>query len=92
MFNNSTNINKMNNHISTEIIDYKKDHDIWHWKSSPGLEQAQKCGGCKLVSGIPSLSLLVIGSSTTITEISNKTPASGPKQTIKHLHLDQNKQ
>ena len=30
MVNNSTNINKTNNHLSPQIIEYKKDHDIWH--------------------------------------------------------------
>jgi len=32
---------------------------------SPGLEQAPKCGGVKL-NGIPTLSILIIGSPTTL--------------------------
>jgi len=31
--NNSTNINKTNNHISPWLTEHKKDHEIWHWKS-----------------------------------------------------------
>ena len=34
MGNNSTNINKANNHLSPQIIKHKKDHDIRCWKSS----------------------------------------------------------
>ena len=33
MVNNSTNINKTNNHLSPQIIEHRKDHDILHWKS-----------------------------------------------------------
>jgi hypothetical protein len=34
MVNNSTNINKTNNHLSSKLIEHKKkDHDIWSWKS-----------------------------------------------------------
>jgi len=40
MFHNSTNINKANNHLSNEIIEHKKDHDVKH--PGPGFEQAQK--------------------------------------------------
>jgi len=36
--NNSTNINKMNNHPWLQFIDHKKDHDIWRWKSKSLLE------------------------------------------------------
>jgi len=28
MFHNSTNINKVNNHLSNEINEHKKDHDV----------------------------------------------------------------
>jgi hypothetical protein len=28
MVNNSTNINKTNNHLSSQIIDHGKDHDV----------------------------------------------------------------
>jgi hypothetical protein len=38
MVNNSTNINKTNNHLSPQIIEIKKDHDKWHWKSRFWLE------------------------------------------------------
>ena len=32
MVNNSTNINKSNNHLSPQIVEHnkKKDHDIWY--------------------------------------------------------------
>jgi hypothetical protein len=42
MVNNSTNINKTNNYLSTKTIEHKKDHDIWNL--NPGLGQEQKCG------------------------------------------------
>jgi len=32
MVNNSTNINQSNNHLSSQIIENKKDHNIWCWK------------------------------------------------------------
>ena len=31
---NTTNINKRKNHLSSQIIEHKKDHDKW-WKSNP---------------------------------------------------------
>jgi hypothetical protein len=31
-------INKTNNHLSPQIIEIKKDHDKWHWKSRFWLE------------------------------------------------------
>ena len=31
MINNSNNINKTNSHLSPQIIEHKKDHDIWIW-------------------------------------------------------------
>ena len=47
---------KMNNHLSPRIKEHnKKDHDIWHWKSRPWLVTSTKCGGGKLVNGIPPL-------------------------------------
>jgi hypothetical protein len=56
MVNNSTNINKTNNHLSPSLNEHKrKDHDIWRRKSSPGLGQAKKCGRAKPVDGIPVL-------------------------------------
>jgi hypothetical protein len=42
MVNNSTNINKMNNHLSFQITECKKDNDIWN--PDPGLGQAQDGG------------------------------------------------
>jgi hypothetical protein len=33
MVNNSTNINKINNHLSSQLIEHKKDHDICQRKS-----------------------------------------------------------
>jgi len=33
MVNNSTNINKANNHLSPYLTDDKKDDAMWRWKS-----------------------------------------------------------
>jgi len=33
MVKNSTNINKTNNDLTPQLIEHKKDHVIWHWKS-----------------------------------------------------------
>ena len=57
MFHNSTNINKANNHLSNEIIEHKKYHDVKH--PGPGFEQAQKCIGVNPINVISSLPLLV---------------------------------
>jgi len=38
MVGNFTNINKTNNHFWPQIIENKKDHDVWRWKSSPWLD------------------------------------------------------
>jgi len=62
MVNNSTNIYKTNNHLSNQIIEYKKDHDVT--LESPGLGQAQTCGGDQPVNDIPILTLLIIWSPT----------------------------
>jgi len=32
MVNNSTNINKMKNNLSLQLINQKKKHDIWSWE------------------------------------------------------------
>jgi len=32
--NNSTDFNKINNHLSSSLTEHKKDHNIWRWKSS----------------------------------------------------------
>jgi hypothetical protein len=54
--NNTTNINKPSNHLSHQIIEHKKDHDIWRWKSRLG--QSQKDGGVKPVKfSFPSFAL-----------------------------------
>ena len=50
MVNNSTNINKMNNHLSPHIIDHKKDHEWWHMANKnpgPGFGQAEIWGRVK---------------------------------------------
>ena len=52
MVNNSTNINKTNNHLSLQLIENKKqDQDKWHWKSGSGLGHAQTCGRVYPVNG-----------------------------------------
>jgi len=52
---NSTNINKTNNHISPQIIEHKKDHNIWLFNPVPGLGQVEKCGRVKPVNRIHTL-------------------------------------
>jgi hypothetical protein len=56
MVNNSTNINKMNNHLSPSLTEHKKKtmkYDI----RNPGLclGQAQKCDRVKPINGIQTL-------------------------------------
>ena len=43
MVNNVININKMNNHLSSQIIEHKKDHE--NEDLGPGLGQAQNVAG-----------------------------------------------
>jgi len=33
MVNNSTDINKTNNHLSPSLTEHKNENDIWCWKS-----------------------------------------------------------
>jgi len=49
MVNNFTNISKANNHLSPltshlspQIIEHKKDHDMWCWKSRSWVEKGTK--------------------------------------------------
>jgi hypothetical protein len=54
MVNNSNNINKTNNHLSTQNIEHKKKPITYGiGNSGPGLEQAQQCGRVKPINGIP---------------------------------------
>jgi len=55
MTNNSTNINKTNNILSPQLIEYKKDYNISLGNPGSGFRQAHKCGGVKPVNGIPTL-------------------------------------
>jgi hypothetical protein len=55
MVNNFTNINKMNNHLSS--FEPKKIMRYGVGNPGPGLEQAQNCSWVKLVHGIPTLPL-----------------------------------
>ena len=58
MVNSCTNINKTINCTSPQIIEDKKDHDIFSYgvgNSVPGLEHAQKCDGVKPANVIPTL-------------------------------------
>jgi len=32
--NHSTNIIKTNNDLSSQVVEHKKDHVVWHWKFS----------------------------------------------------------
>jgi hypothetical protein len=54
---NSTNINKMNNQLSSYLnsLNIKKTMTYDLGNSGPGLGQAQKCGSVKLVIGTPTL-------------------------------------
>jgi hypothetical protein len=47
MVNNSTNINKTNNHLSPQLTEHKKTtkYDVEH--RGPALGQAHKCSGVK---------------------------------------------
>ena len=45
--NNSTNINKVNNHLSLKSLNIKKTMTNDIWKPGPGLRQAQKSGWVK---------------------------------------------
>ena len=55
MDNNTTNINKANNHLSPQIIEYEKGHDIYVRNPDPDLGQAHTCGRIKLLNGMPTL-------------------------------------
>ena len=51
MGNNTTNINKANNHLSTSLTEHQTDHDIWRWKSRSWLGAGtNKCDGQKPVN------------------------------------------
>ena len=54
---NSTNINKMNSHLSsynvTELTEHKKSHDIWCWKSRSWFGIGIKIFGVKSINEIP---------------------------------------
>ena len=55
MVNNSTNINKTNNHLSPQIIKNKKDYDIYMGLKIQVLvwDNRKHCGGVRLDNGIP---------------------------------------
>ncbi len=57
MFNNSTNINKMNNQLSPQLSEIikKKTSTYGVGNPGPGLRQANKCSRVKQVNGIPTL-------------------------------------
>ena len=65
MINNSTNINKINNHLSPQLIKHKKKPTTYDVEN-PGhhLGRAQRGSDVKSVNGI--LTLLIIGSPTAI--------------------------
>ena len=64
MVNNSTNINKINNHLSPQLIKHKKNTTYDVENPGPHLGRAQRGGDVKSVNGI--LTLLIIGSPTAI--------------------------
>ena len=68
MANNYTNINKVNNHFSPQIIEYQKrpQHMVLEIQILVKLVQAQKCGSIKLVNDIQTHPFLTIGSPATI--------------------------
>ena len=52
--NNSTNINKTNRHLSRQFIAGKKITTTYDVEiPGPSMGQEQRCGGVKLVNGIP---------------------------------------
>ena len=53
MVNNTTTINKTNNHLSHWTIVYKNTTTYCVGNSAPGLKQAQPYGGVKTLNGIP---------------------------------------
>jgi len=55
--NNSTNINKTNNHLPPQIIKHKKTTSFSVGNPGPGLVQEQKCGRVKPVNGTTTLLL-----------------------------------
>ena len=57
LVNNSTNINKRNNHLSPQVIEHEKYPNIWHWKSRSWLG-TQICDRVKLVNWMSTLPLL----------------------------------
>ena len=50
MGNNSTIINKTNNHLSPSLTEHKKNHDIRRWKFRSWLGTPQKCDAVKQVN------------------------------------------
>jgi len=51
MVNNSININKTNNYFPPPLIEHKKVHDIWRWKSRPWIgtgEELNRLTGSQL--------------------------------------------
>jgi len=48
-----TNINKTNNHLSPELTEHKKNHDLWRWKSRHRAD-TNSCE-VKPVNGIPAI-------------------------------------
>jgi hypothetical protein len=61
MVSNSTNINKMKNNLSLQLIKHKKTMIYEVGNSGPDLGQTKPCGRVKLVNGIPTLPFLIIG-------------------------------
>ena len=49
----STNINKTNNYLPSQFTEHKKNTTYDVGNPSPGLGQAQKCGGVKTDTEIP---------------------------------------
>ena len=66
MVNNSTNINKTNNHLSPQLIEYKKITTDEVGNLGPCLGQVKKCGGVKSLIGL-------------VTYIYNIPPSPSPK-------------
>ena len=64
----STNINKINNHLSSQITELKQD--IWHWKSMSLLVISTQMWQVTLVNGISTHPPLIIGYLTKAKRIS----------------------
>ena len=65
MVNNSTNLNDMNNHVSSQIKEHTNTVTYYAGNPCHGLGQAHTCGGVKSANGIQTLLILRLHSKRT---------------------------